>query len=133
MAVANKNNRKIKVKVYDLINKTKLFTLSTSHPDHSHAVFTLVTLLHEAGYEVNWHTQHLRSFSFRNDKLPLYLRQAEMKNRVYADIVFALDDKTLAALEITTWRKQTLAESIKKQFEEALMKAKAGGGENGKS
>lgn len=132
MAIANKNDRRIKVKVYDLINKTKLFTLSTAHPDHSHAVFTLVTLLHEAGYEVNWHTQHLRSFAFRNDKLPLYLRQAKMKNRIYADIVFALDDKTLVALEITTWRKQNLAQSIRQQFEEALMKAKEGGREDGK-
>jgi hypothetical protein len=124
MARENKTDKRIKTVIIDLINKCKLISLSYKNEQHSHAVFTLVTLLHEAGYPVNWDTNHLRSFAFRNKDLPLYIRQTKRyNNKIRADVVFALDDKTLVALEITTWKRK-LSKKTREALEKALMREK---------
>jgi len=133
MGRGNKTDRKIKTEIIDLINKCKLISLSYKNQQHAHAIFTLVTLLHEAGYQVNWDTNHLRSFVFRNKDLPLYIRQTKKyNNKIRADVVFALDEKTLVALEVTTWKKEKLSKKTKEALEKALMREKEVA-ENGKS
>lgn len=77
-------------------------------------------MLHEHDYEVNWDTQHLPSLSFRNENIPLYLREAKTNNRIRADIVFALDKKTLVALEVSVWNKQKLTKTQQQKIVKAL-------------